>query len=431
MGDSHPHPFRDCNQLRENVDSRSPSPPTHNASYISAPTTYTTMSMAIALAGKPNSGKSTFFKSATLADVEIANYPFTTIDANHGISHVRTKCPCTDLHVECTNCRNGIRFVPIEVIDVAGLVPDAHKGKGLGNEFLDHLRQAQAIVHVVDASGGTDIEGNPVSIGEHDPLDDIGFFEHELTMWLFSILKRNWNRLSKKIQAEPKPEVVIADQLAGAGVSISQAKTSLIHFDCAKPPHLWDDSDLRDFADLLRRESKPMIIAANKADIAPEENIKRLCDLDYMVIPTSAEAELALRMADRSGVISYIPGDSGFEITSDDLTDAQNRALDKIHDMLARMGGTGIQQCINSAVFDLLDQIVVYPVEDEARFTDKKENVLPDAFLMRRGSTAHDLAYQVHTDIGKGFLHAVDARRRMRMGRELEDGDVVKIVSTR
>ncbi|MCD6145705.1 MAG: redox-regulated ATPase YchF [Methanosarcinales archaeon] len=392
------------------------------------------MSMSIALAGKPNSGKSTFFKSATLADVEIANYPFTTIDANHGISYVRTMCPCTGLAVECMNCKDGVRFVPIEIIDVAGLVPDAHKGKGLGNAFLDNLRQAQAIIHVVDASGGTDIEGNPVRIGEHDPLDDIGFFESELTLWLFSILKRNWSRLSKRIQAEHlKPAIVIADQLTGAGVTIPQAKAALSRFDeiCAKPPHLWDDSEMQDFADLLRRESKPMIIAANKADIAPEDNIKRLHNLDYTVVPTSAEAELALRMADRSGAISYIPGDSGFEIISNNLSDAQIRALDKIHDMIARMGGTGIQQCINAAVFDLLDQIVVYPVEDETRFTDKKGNVLPDAFLMRRGSTAHDLAYQIHTDIGEGFLYAVDARQRMRMGRVLEDGDVVKIVSTR
>ncbi|MCK5108696.1 MAG: redox-regulated ATPase YchF [Methanosarcinales archaeon] len=392
------------------------------------------MSMSIALAGKPNSGKSTFFKSATLADVEIANYPFTTIDANHGIGYVRTECPCTDLDTRCTNCRNGIRFVPIELIDVAGLVPDAYKGRGLGNAFLDNLRQAQAIIHVVDASGGTDIEGNPVKLGEHDPVGDIEFLEREFALWLSSILSRNWNRLSKKIHAENlKAEVVISEQLAGAGISVSQAKTALFHFNenCAKPIHKWEDSDVQDFADLLRRESKPMIIAANKADIAPEENIRRLCDLGYTVIPTSAEAELALRMADRSGAISYIPGDSSFEIVSKDLTGAQIQALDKIQDMIGSMGGTGIQQCINTAVFNLLDQIVAYPVEDESKFADKKGNVLPDAFLMRQGSTAHDLAYQVHTDIGEGFLHAVDARRKMRMGRELEDGDVVKIVSTR
>jgi len=393
------------------------------------------MSISIALAGKPNSGKSTFFKSATLADVEIANYPFTTIDANHGITHVRTSCPCTDLTSgHCTNCRNGVRFVPIAAIDVAGLVPDAHIGRGLGNAFLDNLRQAQAIIHVVDASGGTDIEGNPVEIGEHNPLDDIGFLEQELTLWIFSILKRNWSRLSKRIQAENlKTEVVIADQLTGAGVTILQAKAALTRFGerCSKPPHLWDDSEMRELSDLLRIESKPMIIAANKADIAPDENISRLRDLDYTVVPTSAEAELALRMADKSGAIRYVPGDLSFEIISDKLSDAQIHALGRISDMLAKLGGTGIQQCINAAVFDLLDQIVVYPVEDEAKFTDKKGNVLPDAFLMKRGSTAHDLAYQVHTDIGEGFLYAVDARQRMRMGRELEDGDVVKIVSTR
>ncbi len=184
------------------------------------------MAVSIALAGKPNSGKSTFFKAATLASVEIANYPFTTIDANHGVAYARTPCPCRELKIDCGNCRDGVRFVPIGLIDVAGLVPDAHKGRGLGNAFLDNLRQAKAIIHVIDASGGTDIEGNPIEPGSHDPLDDIKFLEYEITMWIFGILKRNWERLAKRVQAEGlKIEDTIAEQLEGAGILDSHVRS--------------------------------------------------------------------------------------------------------------------------------------------------------------------------------------------------------------
>ena len=116
----------------------------------------------IGLAGKPNAGKSTFFKSATLIDVAIANYPFTTIEPNVGIAYVRTRCVCRELGIDCGKCVDGWRFIPVKLIDVAGLVPGAHEGRGLGNEFLDNLRQAEGVIHVVDASGSTDEEGNEV-----------------------------------------------------------------------------------------------------------------------------------------------------------------------------------------------------------------------------------------------------------------------------
>ena len=119
---------------------------------------------------------------------------------------------------------------------------------------------------------------------------------------------------------------------------------------------------------------------------------------------------------------------------SQNLSDAQKQALSKIRLLMKKNGGTGIQKCINETVFKLLDLIVVYPVEDENRFTDKKGNILPDAFLMKKGSRSpKDLAFMVHTDIGKSFLFAVDARTRMRLAEEheLKNGDIVKIVSVK
>ena len=390
------------------------------------------MAVSLALAGKPNCGKSTFFKAATLADVEIANYPFTTIDANHGVAYVRTPCPCRELELECGNCNDGVRFVPIEMIDVAGLVPDAHKGRGLGNAFLSNLGRAKVIIHVIDASGGTDIEGSPVDVGTHNPLDDIEFLNHEITMWIFSILKRNWDKLSRKLQSDAsKLETTIADQVEGAGVTESHVRTALLKLGLPlDKPALWTDEQMIELSDMLRSESKPVIIAANKIDIASPENVANLKDVG--AVPISAASESALRLADKSGAIKYVPGDDDFK-ESPDLNEAQKNALSKLRALLKENGGTGVQKCVNDAVFGLLDLIVVYPVEDENKFTDKKGRVLPDAFLLKKGSTPKDLAFMVHTDIGNGFLYAVDGRTKMRMGEkhELKNGDIVKIVAVK
>lgn len=392
------------------------------------------MSMTIGLAGKPNAGKSTFFKAATLANVEIANYPFTTINANHGVTYVRVECPCKEKEKRCGKCVDGVRLVPIDIIDVAGLVPDACKGRGLGNTFLDELRQAQAIIHVVDASGGTDAEGNPVEIGDHDPLGDVVFLNREITMWLYGILERNWSKLARKIQAEGlKIELVIAEQLAGAGISESDVNAALMETGLARLEQVkWSEEDMIRLCDTIREISKPLLIAANKADIAPRENLDKLTDLDRIVVPTSAAAELALKSAEKSGIIRYAPGDRNFDVLTEDLTKVQKKGLEAIQKVMDRLGSTGIQECINRTVFELLDLIVAYPVEDEGKWSDKNGNMLPDAYLMKRGSTCHDLAYQIHTEIGDRFLYAVDARTRLRLGEkhELKNGDVIKIVST-
>jgi ribosome-binding ATPase YchF (GTP1/OBG family) len=391
------------------------------------------MSMTIGLAGKPNSGKSTFFKASTLADVEIANYPFTTIHPNKGVTYVRVRCPCMERDHRCGNCVEGVRYVPIELIDVAGLVPGAHMGKGLGNTFLDDLRQAQAIIHVIDAAGCRDVEGNPIDIGCHDPVEDVEFLNHEITMWMVGILKRNWQKVSRKVQGENlKIERVLAEQLAGAGVEEPQVIESLLMTKLDHNISKWTDEEIIDLCDKIRMISKPMIIAANKADIAPVQNLEKLKEAGRFVASTSAAAELALRSASKTGAIKYDLGESDFSIITQDLSPAQQKALDSIRSFLHKMHNTGIQECINKAVFELLDLIVVYPVEDEGKWTDKQGRMLPDAFLMKRGSNAHQLAFKVHSDIGEGFLYAVDAKTKMRLGEkhELQNGSVVKIVST-
>ncbi len=394
--------------------------------------------MEIGVVGKPNVGKSTFFTAVTTADAEIANYPFTTIEPNMGVSYVRSRCPHLDLGKPCNPrnsiCHNGTRLIPVELIDVAGLVPGAHEGKGLGNKFLDDLRQASALIHIIDVSGSTDAEGNPVPAGSHDPTEDIKFLEDEMDYWIFGILTSNWRRISKTAEnMGKKPETMLFEKLTGLGISEHQIHLAISRMELPEKPSTWSDEEILRVGSAIRKASKPMIIAANKADKAPEENLKSLAHMkDYIVIPTSAEYDLALRRAAKAGLIEYEYGASDFKILKPEaLNSAQKKALDKIREFMKSFGSTGVQKVIEEATFRLLDLIAVYPVEDETHWTDHNGNVLPDAYLVPRGSTAKDLAYKVHTDLGDNFIRAIDARTGRVIGHdhELKDGDVIKIVA--
>ena len=390
--------------------------------------------LSVALAGKPNAGKSTFYKAATMADVDVANYPFTTIDANRGVSHVRTRCPCLDRKTRCDSddCRDGTRYVPIELLDVAGLVPGAHEGKGLGNQFLDSLSNADVILNVVDASGGTDAEGDPVEVGSYDPVQDVAFIETEMDLWLASIVADNWETVERRSRSPAFDfEAALTDVLTGVGATEHDVMAVLRELDYSTDPMAWTDADREELARLIRERTKPIVVVANKADVAPADNVERLQEAADRVVPATAEGELALRRAAEVGAVDYDPGDEGFEIAGDP-SDAQREGLERVRDVMDEFGGTGVQPALDEAVYDLLDRITVYPVQDETHWTDGRGTVLPDAFLLPAAATPLDLAYAVHSDIGDGYLHAVDARAGRRIGEdhELEEGDVVKVVST-
>jgi hypothetical protein len=390
--------------------------------------------LSIALAGKPNAGKSTFYKAATMAEVDVGNYPFTTIDPNRGVTHARTECPCLDRDERCgnENCHDGKRYVPVELLDVAGLVPGAHEGRGLGNQFLDALTNADVIVNVVDASGGTNAEGEPVDVGTHDPIEDVDFVEEEMDLWLAGIVDRNWEGIERKSRSPDfDMDDALSDMLTGFGAGPADVQAVLREMTYPADPKNWEDDDRETLARLVRERTKPIVVVANKMDVAPPENVEKLLDLDKPVIPATAAGELALRKGAEAGIVDYDPGDSGFEIVGD-VTDAQRDRLDDLREAMTEYDGTGVQDAIDYAVYDLLDQITLFPVQDQSKWTDAKGNVLPDAFLLPRDATPVDLAYAVHSDIGDGYLHAVDARTGRDIGedRELEEGDVVKIVST-
>ncbi len=393
--------------------------------------------MEFGLVGKPNVGKSTFFAAATLVDAEIASYPFTTIDANRGVTYVRSPCPHTELGKQCnpvnSKCDDGTRMIPVQAIDVAGLVAGAHKGRGRGNQFLDDLRQASVLVHVVDASGETDGEGNLVGVGAHDPREDVGFLEDEIAYWIKGILDRGWDKVSKQIElTHNRTEIALQERLAGLGVTQGDMHQVLNGLGLPEKVSKWTPDQLMELSREVRKVSKPILIAANKADKAPPEMLQSLMDLDdEMVIPTSAECELALRRADKAGLIDYHPGEADFEIKDPSaLSGAQTKGLESIRTCMANMGGTGVQKVIEKAVFDMLDSIVVYPVEDETHWASKKGHLLPDAYLVRRGATARDLAYVIHSEFGEKFIRAVNARTRRVVGAdyELQENDIVKIV---
>ena len=387
--------------------------------------------MKVGLVGKPNAGKSTFFTAVTSATAQIGDYPFTTIDKNVGIAHVRKPCPSKDLNLE-PNPNNslsieGVRYIPIEVIDVAGLVPGAHEGKGMGNKFLDDLRQADVLIQVIDSSGNTDLEGNATSGA--NPIDEIDFLKNEICEWIGEITMRNWSRSARAVESGEKIENFLSDRLAGLKFSREHVITALRKASISTPIMKWGAEEGRIIAEILQEIAKPIVIAANKADISSKDNLETLYDNGAVV--TVADYELALKKAAEVQLIEYNSGDSDFIISGDKLTEGQTAALQKIKDYLKIYKSTGVQDCLEKAVVKKLDLIVVYPVEDETHFTDGQGRVLPDAFLLPRGSTAIDLAYKVHSDIGDSFIRAIDCHSKRIIGKdyELQDGDIIKIVA--
>lgn len=396
--------------------------------------------MLIGLVGKPSVGKSTFFRAATMAEVEIASYPFTTIKANHGVGYVKVDCIDKEFNVQCQPnhgfCINNWRFVPVELMDVAGLVPGASEGKGLGNQFLDELREADVFIHIVDVSGRTNEEGETIE-EDYDVSKDIEFLEDELNKWFYNILMKVWKGFVRKVEVEGQNFVkAVVKQFSGLKVTENHVKEVLLKLDFQEKASLWNEKQVMKFASELRKKSKPMIIAANKVDSEKgKENYEKIKERfpDMIIVPCSADSELALREAARADLIEYVPGERDFSIKEGiDLNERQKQALEKIRENVLNVfeEGTGVQTVLNKAVFSLLGYIAIFPAGAN-KLADSKGKILPDCFLLPSGSTALDFAYYLHTDFGKNFIKAIDARTKKALGKdyELKHRDALEIIT--
>jgi len=387
--------------------------------------------LKIGLIGKPNAGKSTLFSAITSIDVDIANYPFTTIKPNVGISFVKDKCPENEINAKCNpregKCLDGIRYIPVEIIDVPGLIEGASEGKGMGNEFLDNIRDADLIINLFDASGMTDMEGNP-SESSHDPLDDIKFVNNEIISWMNGKISKDWQKFARKEDNSPERlDVKILQKAATFG--LSEKDVSFIMSKESFPDKLihWTDDDINRFSEAILKYVKPVFSIGNKLDLLTGDAIKALKERENKMYLISAEYELLIEKAYNNGYISSDAIDFTF---TDKSGEAQKTVLNRIKEKY-RNGDIMRFYDVLTSIIKSLGYIVVYPVLDETKWEDKNGNVLPDAYLMKDGDTALDMAYKIHTDIGKNFIRAVNGRTKRVIGKDykLLNNDVIKIIS--
>ena len=380
-------------------------------------------SIKIGIAGKPNAGKSTLFSAITGTMVAIGNYAFTTTQPNDGIGFMDTVCPHLELGKPCNprrgRCENGTRFIPVEMVDVPGLIEGSSEGKGMGNMFMDALRDTTAIINLLD----------PVSeekriLSPEELIHDAESTENEIIRWFTSRFSSDWEKFSRKLsQSHITLEEALLQKAAFFNLKQRDIREILQRHHFTEDITKWGEDEKREFSSIVMSEIRPIIRVLNKGDLI--ENRNQYVDRGFVII--SSDYELSIERAFNAGLIEGIkdirPKEKANQKQKEAIqkmdTDYKSGSLSRIFDVLTDI------------IRKNLRKIVVYPVYDETKWCDKDGNVLPDAIIMSQGQTAEDLAYEVHTDIGEGFIRAINGRTKMILGRnyELKDSDVIRIIA--
>ena len=320
------------------------------------------MGFKCGIVGLPNVGKSTLFNSLTSCEIAAENYPFCTIDPNVGV--VEVPDPRLD---ELAAIVKPQKVVPttMEFVDIAGLVAGASKGEGLGNQFLAHIRETDAIAHVVRCFENDDVVH--VS-GRIDPLSDIEVINTELSLADLESVERAIERTSKRMKAGQDKE--------------SQRRMAILERlrDCLDDGHRARNVALTPDEQMLVRDlhlitTKPVMYVANVAEDGFENN-------PFL-------EQVRAKAATESAVV--VPVCAGIEAEIAQL-DAADRA-----EFLSDLGyaESGLDQVIRAG-YQLLDLLTF--------FTAGPKEVR--AWTVRSGSTAPQAAGRIHTDFERGFIRA-------------------------
>lgn len=327
------------------------------------------------------------------------------------------------------SCVNGKRSVPIELLDVAGLVPGAHEGKGLGNKFLDDLRHADALIHVVDVSGTTDAEGKATR--GYDPSVDIEWLRGEIVRWIQGNLMEKWGSIKRRHVAVKASAVdTLQAQFSGYGSTSALVARVLDKLQLKEPLEEWSNETILKVVNAFTDEKFPTVLALNKIDHPDaDRNIAKIAKqqpADRIVL-CSAISEVFLRKLAKQGYIKYKEGSEYLDTREDlieqgdpdggglkEMDDKLKQRIENLKDMvLYRFGSTGVVQVLTRAA-ELLGLVPVFPVKNIHTYGSGASGstaVFRDCVLVKKGSTVADVARKIMGDAPIAFIEGDGGRR--------------------